>query len=599
MFKTPDSLAAGLIIAVLVALLAYRHRAKVQATVVGFWTESDCAFNLALFRIAFFVLATLWLPGPADVKGFGSLPDSLLKPPDLLGPLYASFPRTPSLIEGAYWLLIAFGLLAALGLATRASALIWTVAASYYLGLPNLFGKVDHDMHLLWISATLALSPCADVLSLGSFISGSRGIETSPSDSRHRRYALPLRLIWTYLSLAYLFAGLWKYAVDGLNWFSPGTLRGWIFFAWAQRQGFEATIDPSSSSLLLVAGAVGTLLFELGFALLIYQRVTRHLAAAAGLVFHNSIGMTMGIPFVSLQLVYVSLIDWAAAVGAVLRRRPQLYFLTDANCGLCQKTQLALRPQTLPSGVVFANAQDPLTADLFRDLPEPPTMEQLVTDIHAWDGTDVHIGFAAYRRLAWRVPLLWVLLPFAYLPPIPQIGARIYRVVADRRTCGVKPPAPKPRRLGWVGTPALIGVPIIVVAVACGLLRLGSGWPVSLYPTFAGLPPQKISSFTLSEGAAESSTGEASQMGAATSFGGALNFMSQQRLATFLNGLGAGSDRTERVRDFLKWLQVREPSAQLTLTERTYAIGQRGKLVEQSSKVVGSVNPKLPEGAQR
>lgn len=49
------------------------------------------------------------------------------------------------------------------------------------------------------------------------------------------------------------------------------------------------------------------------------------------------------------------------------------------------------------------------------------------------DGTRLLSGFAALRWLAWRLPLLWPLAPFLYLPGMATLGQRLYLWVARNR----------------------------------------------------------------------------------------------------------------------------------------------------------------------
>ncbi len=45
-------------------------------------------------------------------------------------------------------------------------------------------------------------------------------------------------------------------------------------------------------------------------------------------------------------------------------------------------------------------------------------------------------GFSAFRELAWRLPPLWLIAPFLYLPGARSIGDRVYaRVAETRRKC--------------------------------------------------------------------------------------------------------------------------------------------------------------------
>ncbi len=45
----------------------------------------------------------------------------------------------------------------------------------------------------------------------------------------------------------------------------------------------------------------------------------------------------------------------------------------------------------------------------------------------------VFAGFAAVRRLAWELPVLWPALPALYLPGVAWAGAGLYRRVAATR----------------------------------------------------------------------------------------------------------------------------------------------------------------------
>jgi hypothetical protein len=48
-------------------------------------------------------------------------------------------------------------------------------------------------------------------------------------------------------------------------------------------------------------------------------------------------------------------------------------------------------------------------------------------------GGQVHHGFHAFRWMAWRLPVLWLLLPLLYLPGAPALGQRLYLWVARNR----------------------------------------------------------------------------------------------------------------------------------------------------------------------
>ena len=38
----------------------------------------------------------------------------------------------------------------------------------------------------------------------------------------------------------------------------------------------------------------------------------------------------------------------------------------------------------------------------------------------------IYHGFGAFRWMAWRLPLLWPLAPFLYVPGVPTLGQKVY-----------------------------------------------------------------------------------------------------------------------------------------------------------------------------
>jgi predicted DCC family thiol-disulfide oxidoreductase YuxK len=49
------------------------------------------------------------------------------------------------------------------------------------------------------------------------------------------------------------------------------------------------------------------------------------------------------------------------------------------------------------------------------------------------DRKTVYRGFAAFRWMAWRMPLTWLVAPFLYLPGMNWLGSRAYLWVARNR----------------------------------------------------------------------------------------------------------------------------------------------------------------------
>jgi hypothetical protein len=197
-------------------------------------------------------------------------------------------------------IVVAFAALSAMvGLRARLACGVLAVGGFYLYAIAQLTGHVWHDMHLLWFSALLAVSPCADVLA----VDGRR-----PLGTEGRRYAVPLLAVRLLLGAVYLFPGVHKLATSGLGWALSDNLRWQLYWKWAEHgalPGFRIDRTPA----LLHAGGLFVLAFELSFVGLTLHRRTRAIAALAGILFHLAAQAIFEIPFASLWLCYVALVD--------------------------------------------------------------------------------------------------------------------------------------------------------------------------------------------------------------------------------------------------------------------------------------------------
>jgi hypothetical protein len=155
-------------------------------------------------------------------------------------------------------------------------------------------------MHLLWMSALLAASPCDDALAYDG-----RGKEP-PADSA--RYGVPLTFARLLLACIYFFPGFHKLATSGIGWAMSDNLRNQMWWKWAEH-GVASPLRVDRVPWLLHAGAWFVLAFELSFPALVLVRRTRPWAAAMGLVFHALSAVFLFIPFVGLWTLYVVLVD--------------------------------------------------------------------------------------------------------------------------------------------------------------------------------------------------------------------------------------------------------------------------------------------------
>jgi predicted DCC family thiol-disulfide oxidoreductase YuxK len=473
--------------------LATRFRARVTGAVRTFVSEPGAAFNLAVFRLVFYGTALAVARVPLHTaENFAALPRGLMVPPTGFNLVASFFPISVTLVQIAFWAAVVASVFAALGLFTRLTSLVFLVAVTYYLTIPQIFGKVVHYHTIVWLAALLAVSRTSDVLSLDAVIRARRSqTSTIAPPSPSVAYARPIKLTWLFLAVSYLGPGLWKYRSAGLDWASASNMRAILYDAWYGSGGYRPFLPVDRSGLLLTLGGLMTLGFELGFIFLIWNRYTRLFAAGMGLFFHTMNIVTLNIKFYWAMLLYVTFVDWEWLSQWALRRREPLVFAFDGGCGPCRQTAAALATATLPGGVTYTSAQG-LAAG--GGLPRGVDVPELLADIHVLAPTGTYRGFAAYRRISWRVPFLWPILPFLYLPPLTSIGNRVYRRVADHRLCHVgeaprvvrEEPPPSARRR-WTTAPTLVGAVVLAAMFVAIAAKDTDAWPVALYPTFAGL----------------------------------------------------------------------------------------------------------------
>jgi predicted DCC family thiol-disulfide oxidoreductase YuxK len=106
--------------------------------------------------------------------------------------------------------------------------------------------------------------------------------------------------------------------------------------------------------------------------------------------------------------------------------------LYDGDCPLCQRTIAILKKLDWLGRLAFQNCRDEAH---WPPSDQPLVMSRLLEEMHVvppgrWR---TYAGYAAVRWIAWRVPLLWPVAPFLYIPGVPWLGNRAYLWVARRR----------------------------------------------------------------------------------------------------------------------------------------------------------------------
>jgi hypothetical protein len=268
------------------------------------------ALQLALLRIVVpaMILTTVEVRHAAR---FAAMPAVLRVAPEGLAWFVAHVPITPHVASAAQAVCAFSAFCAMAGLQARLALVALTASTFYLLALGQLSGAVWHDMHLVWMPALLAASPCADALAYDH-----RG-KSPAADSP--RYGLPLTFARLLLGCVYFFPGFHKLHTSGLAWALSDNLRNQMWVKWAEH-GIRDPLRLDRAPFLLHAGGLFVLALELSFPLLALVPRTRPWAALFGLAFHALAGFVLRIPFVSLWAMYVILIDPHAVVRAFRAR---------------------------------------------------------------------------------------------------------------------------------------------------------------------------------------------------------------------------------------------------------------------------------------
>ena len=281
---------------------------------------SDDARNLACARIIVFVVIA-WRFSTDAIVAFAELPSELIRMPIGMGWLRDVVPTDPEYVRWLAALVRSSAAAAAAGLFTRVSTWVATLSACVLFVIPNMFGHVGHDRHhLIWFAAILAASPCGDRLSLDRFLLRTWGEASASRASFSPRYGVPLRAMLVTMGVAYFFAGAWKILSAGSEWILSSNL--WnltakVTYASLGGDGQLLLAHPSLTPFV----ALGVVVFELGFIVLLFVARGRAVALVGAFAFHLGTYWTLGISFGHLLYTYLAFVDWAG-IWRRIRREP-------------------------------------------------------------------------------------------------------------------------------------------------------------------------------------------------------------------------------------------------------------------------------------
>lgn len=279
-------------------------------TIKEFIFEKSSAYNLAIFRIIFFIL----LINTFKNEVFGSfmqwshLPDSAKVGLPFIGWLIDWLPITPEIYNtmGIIGLVLAFSGL--LGFGTKWTLKLYIPIALYLWGIPCFYGKLNHHHIIVWIPIIFAFSRCSDVLSVDALLRKIRGKFKKPEWSV--AYGLPFKVMWLLLGIIYCCSGFHKLWDTGLFWALSENLTRQIQLEWIENYDVISAFRIDQYPTLLKIGGIGVILFEITYPLLLLKPATRILNFLGSWSLHLTAGYFMNIDFAYLRRIHFSLFNW-------------------------------------------------------------------------------------------------------------------------------------------------------------------------------------------------------------------------------------------------------------------------------------------------
>jgi predicted DCC family thiol-disulfide oxidoreductase YuxK len=236
------------------------------------------------------------------------------------------------------------------------------------------------------------------------------------------------RLMQIQMAVLFFFSAAHK--LRGNDWWNGDAV--WkVFVQNDYYNGFILDVLASQYWLANVA-TYGTVLIEIAYPFLIWQRRTRPYMLAGAIFLHLQFAFLMHLYFFSFVMImgHMSFLRaaWLSRLGAWWKRKiGAMEMIYDGNCAFCKRSmawllafdglrQIGIRDfRSNPSPVV---SDERLLKRLYLVLPDRRALG----------------GFEAYRYVVLRVPGLWWLVPLFYLPVLSRLfGHPIYDWIAANR----------------------------------------------------------------------------------------------------------------------------------------------------------------------
>jgi|GEM_PF-63261 len=298
--------------------------------IVGFFVEPTWGYPIALFRILYGLLgiwtsAFLFPNFERYYTELGRMPwDKVKHFPEHIYSVIALDPTNTEYMRALVGLHLLAAALLTLGVLSRAATIvIFVLQVAMQHRDPYILNSGDH---LFLISSfLLAFTPLEQRLSLRNVIERRFFSERYQKRMQVPRFVWSTRLIGLQVCYVYLFAFAAK--MNSQPW-----IRGTAMYDVLASPSLARFPAEHDHPILLALVTWGTLAFELGFPLLVWQKVFRPYVIVVGILFHLGIEFTMTLPMFSclMMISYAAFLD-DDEVQALLRVPFRFFGLTGPN----------------------------------------------------------------------------------------------------------------------------------------------------------------------------------------------------------------------------------------------------------------------------
>lgn len=255
------------------------------------------SFQLGLFRIAFIFILIFFVGVPQFSNKIIDFPDGFFNPPPLFGQFFSDIP--PILYFKITDVILYLGFFCTfIGLLTKVCGIISASISIINFGFIFSTGKIDHSF-LVWFTLfMMSFSGWGKKFSIDSIIFNTKNIKVQ---------TWPISLLSLSLGFAFFTAGLIK-LISGWLGSSDSMVRAFFLrnYYIQQKQDYMAKFfENFNFQLFWEIGDWFTILFEIGFLVVVFQTSLFRFFTLLAIFFHGMIMLMMNISFHAFFSVYL------------------------------------------------------------------------------------------------------------------------------------------------------------------------------------------------------------------------------------------------------------------------------------------------------